>query len=198
MLEFIVGSSLAAAAGLNAWMPLFVLGLLDRLLPDVSLPAGWAWLSSDAALWIVGGLLVIEIVADKVPALDSVNDVLQTVLRPAAGGIAFGAGVSAQTPTDPRALVEGGAWIPVVAGILIALAVHAAKAAIRPVVNIATAGLAAPALSTVEDVSSLALAVAALLAPVVAGILLVGLVVAAVLLLRRRRRRHRPASPAAP
>ena len=97
MLEFIVGSGLATAAGLNAWMPLFVLGIADRFVPAVELPAGWAWLSSDVALWIVGALLVIEIVADKIPAIDSVNDVIQTAVRPVAGGIAFGAGSSAET-----------------------------------------------------------------------------------------------------
>lgn len=197
MLEFVVGSSLAAAAGLNAWMPLFVLGLLDRLLPGVELPGAWAWLAGDAALWIVGVLLVVEIVADKVPALDSANDVLQTVVRPAAGGIAFGAGAGAQTPTDPGRLFEDGAWLPVVVGVLIALAVHVAKAAVRPAANVVTAGLAAPALSTAEDASALALALSAILAPILAGVLLVGLIVAVVLLLRRRRRRHRPGSPAA-
>jgi uncharacterized membrane protein len=92
MLEFLVGSGLAAAAGLNAWMPLFALGLLDRVVPVIDLPASWSWLSSDVALWITGVLLVVEIVADKIPAVDSVNDVLQTVVRPASGGIAFGAG----------------------------------------------------------------------------------------------------------
>lgn len=188
MLEFLVGSSLAAAAGLNAWMPLFALGLLDRLLPGFALPNAWSWLSGDVALWIIGTLLVVEIVADKIPAVDSVNDVIQTVVRPASGGIAFGAGVGAQEVADPAQLFADGTWVPVVIGVVIALLVHLAKAAIRPVANMATAGLAAPALSTAEDVSSLALALAAILAPVIAGMLLVGLAVAAVVLLRRRRR----------
>ena len=188
MLEFLVGSSLAAAAGLNAWMPLFALGLLDRLLPGFALPNAWSWLSGDVALWIIGTLLIVEIVADKIPAVDSVNDVIQTVVRPASGGIAFGAGVGAQEVADPARLFADGTWVPVVIGVVIALLVHLAKAAIRPVANMATAGLAAPALSTAEDASSLALALAAILAPVIAGVLLVGLAVAAVVLLRRRRR----------
>ncbi|PZU33304.1 MAG: DUF4126 domain-containing protein [Microbacterium sp.] len=187
-MEFLVGSSLAAAAGLNAWMPLFALGLLDRLLPGFALPNAWSWLSGDVALWIIGALLVVEIVADKIPAVDSVNDVIQTVVRPASGGIAFGAGVGAQEVADPARLLADGTWVPVLIGVVIALLVHLAKAAIRPVANMATAGLAAPALSTAEDISSLALALAAILAPVIAGVLLVGLAVAAVVLLRRRRR----------
>lgn len=189
MLELLVGSALAAAAGLNAWMPLFVLGLMDRLVPGIDLPAGWAWLSGDIALWVTGILLVVEIVADKIPAVDSLNDVIQTVIRPAAGGIVFGAGAGAETLRldDPAGPLADGGWVPVLVGVVIALAVHAGKAAVRPVANLATAGIAAPALSTAEDASSLALVLTALLAPLLAGVLLVGLVVALVALLRRRR-----------
>lgn len=192
MLEFLVGSGLAAAAGLNAWMPLFLLGIVDRFVTGVDLPAGWSWLSSDVALWTTGVLLVVEIVADKIPAVDSVNDVLQTAIRPAAGGIVFGAGSSAETLRieDPATLFAGNGWIPIAVGIAIALGVHLVKATVRPVANAATLGLAAPAVSTAEDVSSLALAAAAIFAPVIAGILLIALVVGAVLLLRRRRRKR--------
>lgn len=198
MLEFLVGSGLATAAGLNAWMPLFVLGLADRFLPAVELPAGWAWLSSDVALWIVGVLLVVEIIADKIPAVDSVNDVIQTVVRPAAGGIAFGAGSSAETVrVDDPDLLTGTAWVPIVIGVVIALAVHAVKAAVRPAANVATVGLAAPVISTVEDVTSLGLSVLAIVVPVVALVVIAGLVVAVVLILRARRR-HRATRGAAP
>lgn len=190
VLEFLVGSGLAAAAGLNAWMPLLVLGLADRVVAGVELPAGWAWLSGDVALWIIGVLLLVEIVADKIPAVDSVNDVLQTVIRPASGGIVFGAGATAETVRvdDPGSLFVDNAWVPIVTGIVIALAVHIVKAAARPIANLATAGVAAPIVSTVEDVSSFALALAAIFVPVVAGLLLVGLAVGAVLVIRRRKR----------
>jgi hypothetical protein len=198
VLEFFVGSGLATAAGLNAWMPLFVLGLADRLVPAVELPAGWAWLSSDVALWITGALLVVEIVADKVPAVDSVNDVVQTLVRPAAGGIAFGAGSSAETVrVDDPDLLTGTAWLPIVVGVAIALAVHALKAAARPVANVATAGLAAPVVSTIEDITSLGLSVLAIVVPVIAVLMIVVLATVAVVVLRsrRRRRRDRTASP---
>lgn len=196
-MEFLVGTGLAAAAGLNAWMPLFLLGLVDRLAPAFELPSGWAWLSSDVALWITGILLVVEIVADKVPAVDSVNDVLQTAIRPAAGGIVFGAGSSAEALTldDPATLFADNAWVPIVIGVVIALGVHVLKALVRPVANAATAGLAAPLVSTAEDVSSFGLALAAIFVPIIALLLLVGLVITAIVLLRRRTRR-RPAPTA--
>lgn len=190
MLEFLVGSGLAAAAGLNAWMPLFVLGLADRVVPAVHIPEAWAWISSDIALWVTGILLVIEIVADKIPAVDSVNDIIQTVVRPASGGIVFGAGAASETVRidDPASFFADNAWVPVLVGVLLALAVHAVKAAARPLANLATAGLAAPLVSTAEDASSFALTLAAIFVPILAGLLLAGLVVAAVFVVRRRRR----------
>lgn len=192
MIEFIIGTSLAASAGLNAWMPLFLLGLSDRLLPAVELPTSWSWISSDLALWIIGGLLVLEVIADKIPALDSVNDVIQSLLRPASGGIVFGAGTSAQTVAveDPAGFFNQNQWVPIVVGIVIALIVHAAKSATRVAANAVTGGLAAPVLSTAEDAASFSLAAAAIVVPVLAGILLVGLIVTVVVLMRRWRRRR--------
>ena len=192
MIEFLIGSSLAASAGLNAWMPLFLLGLADRFLPAVNLPAGWSWIGSDFALWILGGLLVLEIVADKVPALDSINDVVQSVLRPASGGIVFGAGASAQTVAvdDPSTFFSQNTWLPIVSGIVIALIVHVVKATGRVAANTVTGGLAAPVLSTAEDGASFLLAVLAILVPVLAGLVLIALIVAVVMLFRRRRRRR--------
>lgn len=198
MIELLVGSGLAAAAGLNAWMPLFLLGLADRFVAGVELPSAWSWLSSDVALWITGALLVVEIVADKVPAVDSVNDILQTVVRPASGGIAFGAGATSETVrvTDPAALLVDNAWVPIAVGVVIALVVHVLKASIRPIANLATTGVAAPVVSTAEDVSAFALVVSAIFLPVLAGILLVALVAVGVLVLRRRRRIRRAAAAA--
>lgn len=198
MVEFLVGSSLAAAAGLNAWIPLLVLGLLARFTEFVTLPAGWTWVSSDLALWIIGGLLVIEVVADKIPALDSVNDIVQTAIRPAAGGIVFGAGANAEALKldDPSALTETN-WVPVITGIVIALVVHGIKAAARPVANVATAGVAAPVVSTVEDVASVTMSVLALLVPVLAIVFTVLVIVGLVFFLRSRIRRRREARAAA-
>lgn len=136
---------------------------------------------------------MLEIVADKIPALDSINDIVQSVLRPASGGIAFGAGASAQTVAvdDPSAFFSQSTWVPILAGIAIALVVHVAKAIGRVAANAATAGVAAPVLSTVEDGASFALAAAAIAVPVLALILLAGLIVAAVVIVRRTTGRRR-------
>ena len=74
-MELMTGFGLASAAGLNAYIPLLSMGLLDRYTSLVNLPGGWAWLSNGWVIAIVAVLLLIEIVADKVPALDSVTDI---------------------------------------------------------------------------------------------------------------------------
>lgn len=192
MLELLTGTGLALAAGLNAWIPLVVIGALDRFTGLVELPPAWAWLSNEWVLLILVVLLVIEFVADKIPGLDSVNDVVQTVVRPTAGGIAFGSGVDATTiaVTDPETFFTSQQWIPVAIGVLLALGMHIAKAVIRPVVNATTAGVGAPIASTAEDTGSAALAFAALLAPLVVLLGIVLFVTLIIVFLRRRRSRR--------
>lgn len=188
-MELLTGFGLATAAGLNAYIPLLALGLLARFTDLVTLPAGWAWLENGWVVVIVAVLLTVEVVADKVPALDSVNDVVQTLVRPTAGGIVFGSGTAAQTQavTDPGAFADSGQWIPVVLGIATALVVHLTKTAVRPVANATTAGVAAPVLSTVEDVASVGLVFVAILLPVLVLVIVAGIAWGAVALFRRRR-----------
>jgi hypothetical protein len=197
VLEALTGTGLAASAGLNAYIPLLTMGLLARYTDAIDLPGGWQWLSNGWVLGILALLLAVEVVADKVPVVDHVNDVLQTVVRPTAGGLAFGAGSSAQTVTvsDPGSFFGSHQWVPVAAGVLIALGVHGVKAASRPVVNATTGGLGAPVASTAEDVSSVVLSLLAILLPVLvlAGIAL--LAYAGWWVVRRRGRRRRERRP---
>ncbi len=192
MLELLTGTGLAAAAGLNAYIPLLAIGLASRFLDVVQLPPGWVWLENPWVLGILGVLLVIELVADKIPAVDSVNDWIQTVVRPASGGIVFGSGSASQTAavTDPEAFFGSNQWVPIVVGIVIALAIHLAKMAARPALNLVTAGLAAPVASTVEDVASVLLSVFAVVIPVLVVLAIPAFVIAAVLAIRAVRRRR--------
>jgi hypothetical protein len=195
MLEALTGTGLATAAGLNAYIPLLVIGALARWTDLMDTPAGWEWLTNGWVMAVLAVLLALEVVADKVPGVDSVNDIVQTVIRPVAGGIAFGAGSSSETAvvTDPQAFVESGRWVPIVIGIVLALVVHGAKATARPVVNAATLGVGAPVASTVEDATSVGLSFAAILAPLLVLVALIGLVVLW-FRIRARRRRSRSAA----
>ena len=77
---------------------------------------------------------------------------------------------------------------------MIALVVHLTKTAVRPAANVATAGMAAPVLSTVEDITSVGLVFLAIVVPVLVLVAVIALAWAVVSLLRRRRRRT-PARP---
>jgi hypothetical protein len=201
LLELLAGTGLAAAAGLNAYIPLLLLGLAGRFVDFVELPAGWAWLENEWVLGIIGLLLVIEIIADKIPAVDTVNDWLQTIVRPSAGGIVFGTGASTETAavTDPASFFASHQWVPIVTGIVIALAVHLLKAGARPALNALTFGAAAPVASAIEDFSSVVLSVLAILAPVLVIVALGGIIVGFVALFRRtaKRRAERRAAKSA-
>jgi hypothetical protein len=157
----------------------------------VTLPHGWAWLENGWDMTIVAALLVVEVVADKIPALDSINDAVQTFVRPTAGGIVFGSGTAAQTSAvaDPGAFAQSGQWIPVAIGVVTALVVSLTKSTARPAANVATAGMAAPVLSTVEDIFSVGLVFAAILMPVLVLVAVLVLVWAVIRIVRRRRRK---------
>ncbi len=192
VLELLTGLGLSASAGLNAWIPLLVVGLLARFTPVLTLPSGWEWLSNEWVLGIIAALLVVELVADKVPVLDSANDVLQTVIRPSSGGLVFGAGVSAETLTvsDPATLFHDHSWVPIAIGVVIALVVHLIKSGVRVALNSVSLGLSAPLLSVTEDATSAVMSLLAILLPVLVVVLLLGLSWGVWRLLRRVRRRR--------
>ena len=193
----LTGTGLAASAGLNAYIPLLTMGLLARYTDAIDLPSGWSWLSNGWTLTILVVLLAVEVVADKIPVVDHVNDIVQTVVRPTAGGLAFGAGSSSETVTvaDPGSFFGSHQWVPVAAGVLIALCVHGVKAASRPVVNATTAGIGAPVASTAEDLSSVVLSLLAILLPVLVLLGLVLLALGGWWVIRRRRQRKRERRP---
>lgn len=124
--------------------------------------------------------LAVEVVADKVPVVDHVNDAVQTFLRPAAGGL-LAVSASGQGTASSVLLL--------VAGIVIAGGVHTVKASARPVVNASTAGLGAPVVSTIEDAGAVVVTVLALVVPIVALVVILGLAISAIVVVRRWRRR---------
>ncbi|HEY2793801.1 MAG TPA: DUF4126 domain-containing protein [Micromonosporaceae bacterium] len=196
MIEALTGIGLSASSGLNAWIPLLMLGLLNRYTDLITLPAPWHWLSNGWVLIILGVLLAFEIVADKVPVVDSANDAVQTFVRPTSGGLAFGASSDAHTVTvsDPGSFFHGHQWVAIVSGALVAFFMHVLKSTARPVANTLTLGTAAPVLSTAEDVTSAGLSIVAIVIPILV-ILFLALIVYALFRVRRRFRRRRSAAP---
>lgn len=196
MLAALTGLGLSTAAGLNAYIPLLVVGLLANFTDQVRLQQEFAWLANGWVLAIIAVLLVAEFVLDKVPVVDSVNDMIQTVIRPLSGGVVFSA-TEAAARIDGSDWMAHNPWVGWVLGIGIALAVHVMKATARPVVNATTAGVGAPVVSTMEDAGSLAMALVAIFLPVLVVVAVAALAVLAWWTIRRvRRRRALRRSPA--
>ncbi|MFV2196077.1 DUF4126 domain-containing protein [Nocardiopsis sp. LOL_012] len=196
MIATLTGLGLSSAAGLNAYIPLLMIGLLARYTDLVDLGSAWAWLEHPATLVVVGLLLVLELVADKVPAVDSINDVVQTVVRPTAGGITFGAGADSVdladiVPAEAVAASGGGVdWGAVIAGVVVALVFHVIKAGARPVINTATVGTGGPVVSVAEDVASALTSFLAIVLPLLIVVVFPLMLVSGVWAVRRGRRRR--------
>ncbi|MCC2314703.1 DUF4126 domain-containing protein [Cellulomonas xiejunii] len=190
MLVALTGIGLSAAAGLNAYIPFLVVALLARFTDLVTLPSGLAWMESSWAIGVGVVLLLADVVLDKVPAVDTVNDAVQTFIRPATGGIVFAA-TSAAEELEASSWVQDNPWLPIVAGVVVSGLVHAGKAAARPVVNAGTGGLGAPVVSTLEDGASVGLSLIAVFLPVLV-LLVLAVAIWALVVLRRRWRARRP------
>jgi len=199
MFSALTGLGLSTAAGLNAYIPLLVVGVLSNITDAVKLPDGYDWLSNWGVLGVLALLLAAEFVLDKVPAVDTVNDVIQTAIRPASGGVVFSA-TSAAAELDNSTWMAENPWIGWVLGIVMALAVHLLKTAARPVVNTTTAGTGAPVASVAEDSGALGLSLVAIFAPILVVLALILLALIAWWVIKRvrrlrARRRSRLASP---
>jgi hypothetical protein len=150
---------LSASAGLNAYIPLLVVAILGRSTALLQLEPPWDALTNG---WVIGLLLalsVVEFFADKIPAVNHLNDLIQTVVRPVAGAIVFAA--SAQVITDVHPVIA------LAAGLLVSGGVHAAKsAAVRPAVTATTGGAGNVPVSILEDVISTVLSILSVVIPV--------------------------------
>jgi hypothetical protein len=157
---------LAASAGLNAYIPLLIVALLGRFTTWFTLNSPWDALTS---WWVIGALVVlttVEFFADKAPAVNHVNDAIQTFVRPAAGAILFAASAGAVSDIHPI--------VAMILGLVVAGSVHTVKAAaVRPAVTATTGGLANVPVSIAEDVAAAFISIAAIVVPVVIAALII-------------------------
>jgi hypothetical protein len=172
VIAVLTGMGLSAAAGLNAYIPFLVVAVIARFTDVITLPAGFVWIESWWAIGAGAVLLLAEVVLDKVPAVDTVNDAIQSLIRPSMGGLVFAA-TSAAEDLDRSAWMAEHPWVGVVLGVIVSGLVHTGKAAARPVVNVGTAGVGAPVVSTLEDGASVGLSLVAVFVPVLVVVALV-------------------------
>jgi len=171
-MDIFTAFGLSASAGLNAYIPLLVVSLIARFTDWIELDSPWSSLES---WWVIGALIILALVeffADKVPAVNHINDLINTFIRPIAGAIVFAA--SSQV-ADVHPILA------MIAGLLIAGTVHAAKSiVVRPAVTATTGGTGNIPVSILEDVVSTILSIASVIIPIFVAavvILLVSLVI---------------------
>jgi len=157
VVQLAMGISLAACAGLRAFLPLLVVGLAGKL-DVIPLSGSFEWLASTPALVVFGVAVVTEVLADKIPGVDHVLDLVQVWVKPIAGTI-----LVASVLTDLSALQT--AVLGIVLGGATAGSVHLLKSKVRLLSTVTTAGLGNPLISVAEDTGVLAASVGAILVP---------------------------------
>jgi hypothetical protein len=178
--------TLAACAGLRAWLPLLCVGVMGRV-GIAQLGGSFDWLQSNAAIGLFGVATVVEMIADKIPAIDHGLDSVGLFLRPLSGAL-----VAAAVVYD----IDNPLWASVfglAVGAPTAFAPHAIKSSARVGSSVTTMGVANPFLSSAEDLIALGLAAAAFLLPV-AGVVLFAVLMWAIVRWTKRRRIGRSAA----
>ena len=156
--SLLTSAGLGIGAGINAYATLLVFGLLARWQPSLFHDELARFFASTPVLIVIGVLYLIEFVADKIPTIDHIWDVIHTVIRPLAGALVAFAAVSNQIP-------RGAVIIATILAGSAALGAHATKATLRGASTLSTGGIANPILSLIEDVFAFASALIAILLP---------------------------------
>lgn len=169
------------ASGINAYATVLVLGLVGRLTHSGSVPAGF---ERTDVLVVMGVLALLELLADKVPYVDSAWDTISTFIRPVMGTVvgALIGGAHGSLASITLASVGG----------VSALLSHLAKTGIRMAINTSPEPASNLANSVGNDVGVATIASLAVLHPLAAAIcagvlLVVGLALFALLFHRARR-----------
>lgn len=166
-LPLAAGIALAAAAGLRAFLPLGLLAVAAHF-DWITLSPLFSWLDSTPALIALATACILEVTGDKIPAVDHALDAVGTVVRPLAGALAVAALLTNIDPlwANVLAIVVGGGTAGVV---------HLAKAKTRVGSSLLSMGCANPFISVLEDLIAGVLSFLAVLVPVLAAALVVGL-----------------------
>jgi hypothetical protein len=150
---------LSTSAGLNAYIPLLIFALVARFTDLIQLTEPYDLLTRTWMLILLAVLLLVEMLVDKVPAADTVNDIIQTLIRPTAGAVLFAANANIISDVSPV--------VALLIGVLLAGGVHSAKSIARPAVTASTAGTGNWLVSLLEDVVAVIMSILSILLPVV-------------------------------
>jgi hypothetical protein len=155
----LAGIGLSSSSGLNAYLPILILALADRVSSDFNLTGRFDAISSNTGIVVILLVLAVELIGDKIARIDRMNDLLHTVIRPVMGAICFMAVASESGDLN--------IWVAGALGLLIAGAVHLWKMRSRPAVTAATSGIGNPIISVFEDVVAILVSIASMALPLV-------------------------------
>lgn len=171
---------LGTSAGINAYATLLIFGLIARWKPLLFPGSTAEFFAQTWVLALLGVLYAVEFVADKIPAVDHVWDIVHSFVRPLAGAVV---GMAAAAPSTPRgvvilaAVLAGGA----------ALTGHVTKASIRAVSTATTGGAANPLISFAEDLFAFAQTLVAIFLPYICIVIAAIALLAVAFFVSRRR-----------
>lgn len=157
ILALLSGVGLSFSTGLNAYLPLLILALADRISDSFNLPGPYDAVSSNTGIVIILLIMAVELIGDKIPRIDHMNDLLHTPIRPL-----IGAFVSMAVAAEGDAL---NVWVAGAIGLLVAGGIHLWKMQHRPAINEATKGIGTPIVSVIEDFVSIVASIAAVAFP---------------------------------
>jgi hypothetical protein len=163
LLSLFSALGLSTATGLNAYIPLLVVGLLARYTSLIHLSAPYDMLTNPWVLLGIAVVALLDLIGDKIPGIDHALHVAGVVISPIAGMVVALASVSGGQ-IDPT--------LAAICGLIAAGLTHGTRMAARPVATATTLGTANPVVSTIEDISSLVLSLVAILVPALAFLLL--------------------------
>lgn len=167
---FALGLALACLAGIRAYLTVFGVGMA-ALLGWMPLPAGMEVVTSPWVLGTAGALAVVEFFADKIPGVDSAWDLVNTLARVPVGAFLASAAFSPDGEWSLAAAAVGG---------VAALSTHALKSSTRVAINASPEPVSNWVASGTEDAIAVGGLGLTLVAPVLAGLLLVGVTVVGV------------------
>ena len=164
-----LAAALGWASGFRLYIVVFIVGALGAF-GLMDLPGGLHVLEHPAMLFASGGLLFVEFFADKIPGVDSLWDIIQSVLRVPAGA-ALAAGVFG---ADNATM----AMVAAVMGGSLAATSQAAKTTTRALINTSPEPFSNVGASLAEDTAAVGAVWLALANPAVFAVVLVVAVIA--------------------
>ncbi|WP_225225994.1 DUF4126 domain-containing protein [Komarekiella delphini-convector] len=171
-IELLLGISLSAAAGFRVFVPLLTLSVAS-VIGHLDLPTDFDWVETPQALIVFAIACLLEISGYYVPWLDHLLDIVSTPAAIIAGTIVTASLAPEMNPLVQwtLALIAGGGTAGLTKGLMNILRLGSTGV---------SGGLTNPVLSTTELIIAIVLSVLAIALPVVAGIIVIGVLIIAI------------------